>query len=550
MPIAIYRKYRPQTFAEVVGQNHIKTTIQSELENGKIAHAYLFSGPRGLGKTTMARLLAKAVNCLNRQPGQSEPCNTCEACKEVVENRSIDMIEIDAASHTGVENVRDNIINSSRFTPTSRKFKVFILDEVHMLSPGAFNALLKTLEEPPAHVIFILATTEIHKVPETIISRCQHFDFRKVTTAEIIGRLSQIAGKEGLKIDQPVLENIAYFSEGCLRDGESLLGQILSLGEKEITMEQAELVLPRMQFDLALELIEYLNRRDGVAAIELINNLAAEGINLERFSGNLIEALRKMLLLKISPPLGQFGRGLNKDLEKKISQLAEQTAIDFLIKAVEVLIRRRQELKFAEIVQLPLELAVLEIIAEENYDEDKTPPGKPRLAAEKKIIKSGESDNLSITPNKEAPKLTGALVGGGTPPFAKGGEEKPKKTLGQVSLTLPQVKGKWPEVMVCLKKYNQSLAATLNISQPSQIDENGILEICFRHKFHQQRINDLKNKQILEKVLAEIFGQRLSVKTAVMPPSGNKIEVQALAETQAESPIADILQIFGGQVVE
>src|SRR3989344_844809 len=157
MALTLYRKYRPQTFKEVIGQNHIKTTIQSELETGKIAHAYLFSGPRGLGKTTMARLLAKAVNCLKRKEGESEPCNSCESCKEIIESRSLDTIEIDAASHTGVDNVRENIINNSRFPPTSRRFKVFIIDEVHMLSPSAFNALLKTLEEPPAHALFVLA---------------------------------------------------------------------------------------------------------------------------------------------------------------------------------------------------------------------------------------------------------------------------------------------------------------------------------------------------------------------------------------------------------
>ena len=231
MQSTLYRKYRPQTFKEVVGQNHIKTTIQSELESGKIAHAYLFSGPRGLGKTTMARLFAKAVNCLNRKEGESEPCNVCDACKEVIEAKSLDVIEIDAASHTGVDNVRENIINNSRFTPTSRKYKVFIIDEVHMLSTAAFNALLKTLEEPPAHAIFILATTEIHKVPQTIISRCQHFDFRKVSENDIFKRLSLIVTQEGKSVDKSVLESIAYYAEGCIRDAESLLGQILSLDD-------------------------------------------------------------------------------------------------------------------------------------------------------------------------------------------------------------------------------------------------------------------------------------------------------------------------------
>src|SRR3989344_7401849 len=169
MSLTLYRKYRPQTFAELVGQNHIKLTLESELSNGTLAHAYLFSGPRGLGKTTTARLLAKAVNCLNRMSTESEPCNHCASCEETMNGRTLDVIEIDAASHTGVDNVRENIIEHSRFAPTSRKYKVFIIDEVHMLSTSAFNALLKTLEEPPAHVLFVLATTELRKVPQTII---------------------------------------------------------------------------------------------------------------------------------------------------------------------------------------------------------------------------------------------------------------------------------------------------------------------------------------------------------------------------------------------
>ena len=206
MSLALYRKYRPQTFREVSGQTHIKTTLQNELEMDRVSHAYLFSGPRGTGKTTMARLLAKSVNCLSRKKGESEPCSKCEACAEITDGRSLDVIEIDAASHTGVDNVRENIIQSSKFTPTQRKYKVFIIDEVHMLSISAFNALLKTLEEPPKHAMFILATTELHKVPETILSRCQRFIFRIVAYEEIIKRLDYIIAKEEKKVDAEVVE--------------------------------------------------------------------------------------------------------------------------------------------------------------------------------------------------------------------------------------------------------------------------------------------------------------------------------------------------------
>ena len=206
----LYRKYRPQKFAQVTGQEHIITTIVNEIATGQVAHAYLFSGPRGTGKTTTARLLAKAVNCETRANGASEPCDTCLSCVEISAGRNIDVIEIDAASHTGVDNVRENIIDNAQFKPTKSKWKVFIIDEVHMLSTSAFNALLKTLEEPPAHVIFILATTELHKLPLTIISRCQRFNFHKIPLEQMRARLQELASSEEVKIDDEVMESVWY----------------------------------------------------------------------------------------------------------------------------------------------------------------------------------------------------------------------------------------------------------------------------------------------------------------------------------------------------
>ena len=523
MSQALYRKYRPQTFADVVGQNHIKTTLQSELETQKVAHAYLFSGPRGLGKTTMARLLAKAVNCLKRKDDQSEPCNACDACQEVITSRSLDVIEIDAASHTGVDNVRENIINHSRFTPTSRKYKVFIIDEVHMLSLSAFNALLKTLEEPPSHVIFILATTESHKVPQTIISRCQHFEFRKINRPEIISRLNKIVKAEGKKIDDIILENITYAAGGCLRDAESLLGQILSLDEKEIKAEQAELVIPRSRFDLALELINYLNAKNTAAGLTLINQLVEDGVNLEKFTSDLIEVLRKILLIKISRALSEFSGAMDKETEKNLIKIAEVSDLNYLIKIIEVFIAKRQELKFAEIPQLPLELAVVEITAEKNDEQNNPKPPTPKKE-EKIEIKKIEIKEEVV--------------------------EKPKtKKISRFDLNLEQIKEKWFEVLNNLKNHNQSLASTLKICQPTLISQDGVLEISLQHRFHQERLMEIKNRALLEKTLSEIFGVPLIIKTVLVKELKSDLMPKPKIDEAADG-LEDILKTFGGQVVE
>src|SRR3989338_5367599 len=529
MAITLYRKYRPQTFKEVVGQNHIKTTIQNELETNKVAHAYLFSGPRGLGKTTMARLLAKAINCLNRKDGQSEPCNTCNSCLEIKDSRSLDVVEIDAASHTGVDNVRENIIANSRFTPTSRKFKVFIIDEVHMLSISAFNALLKTLEEPPSHAMFILATTEIHKVPQTIISRCQRFDFRKVSNKDLLQRLSHIVEQENKKVDDIVLENIVRHAEGCIRDAESLLGQILSLSDKKITAEQSELVIPASHFDLVLQLIEHLIKSNASESITLINRLVQEGVDLQRFTDDLIEVLRKILLIKIGSQLNEFTSGLNKDLEEKISTISKNINLSDLTEMIDIFIKVKQELKSAEINQLPLEIAVIKICSK-NREGGNT-----------------GTDFTTTSSTRDNQKISKPTVKEGD---AEVKIEKPKKQLSKIKLTLEQVKDKWEEVLLCIKKHNYSLASTLRSHQPTAMKTDGTLEVCFKYKFHQQRINDLKNRQTLEKVLQDIFGYPLKVQTIMVKElPDNKTEIQTLAEHNSDQAVNDILKNFGGQLV-
>ena len=359
--MSLYQKYRSKNFSEVVGQNHIKTILQNEISSGQIAHAYLFCGPRGIGKTTFARLLAKTVNCTDRQGREkNEACNNCEVCENIINGQSMDIVEIDAASNTGVDNVRDNIIKFARVAPSKCAYKVFIIDEVHMLSISAFNALLKTLEEPPRNVIFILCTTEIHKVPLTIISRCQRFDFGKISAPDIVHKLQYIIKEEKIKIDEKILFSIARLSGGHMRDAESLLAQIISIGGQEITSEEADLVLPRNNTNEIIKFIKILVNKDSGAAISLINDLFNEGLDLQIFTKDLVEVLRKIMLTKVDSSLSVEDFNFGEKIDLEINEISKNVRLEDLIFLIERFNKAQLEIKNNFILQLPLELVVIE----------------------------------------------------------------------------------------------------------------------------------------------------------------------------------------------
>ncbi|MDP2647956.1 MAG: DNA polymerase III subunit gamma/tau [Candidatus Yanofskybacteria bacterium] len=355
----LYRTYRPQSFSQVVGQQHVVKTLKGALANNRISHAYLFTGPRGTGKTTIARVFAKALNCLHSKNG--EPDNSCERCEAVNTGRSLDLIEIDGASNGRVDEMRA-LKESATVAAASGGYKVFLIDEVHMVSTGGFNALLKILEEPPSHVIFILATTDPQKIPQTVLSRVQRFDFRKLTAAEIAKKLKEIAESEKTKIHDDALLAIAHASEGAMRDAEVSLTKVFSSFGKgeQITVDKVNDVLGLIPRTYHAEFLGHLSKSDRAAALTFIQNLHDNGINLEHFTKDFLEYLRRVLIAKINPATLASSNSLQDSENELIRSYAAAIEVQQLIKLLAAFTIAKNEMKHSPIPQLPLELAVLE----------------------------------------------------------------------------------------------------------------------------------------------------------------------------------------------
>jgi DNA polymerase-3 subunit gamma/tau len=367
--LVLYRKYRPQKFSEVIGQVHVIQTLTSAISSGKVSHAYLFAGTRGTGKTTVARLLAKAINCETK--GSYEPCNKCPSCVEFTEGRALDLIEIDAASNRGIDEIRE-LRDGIRFSPSRSKYKVFIIDEVHMLTTPAFNALLKTLEEPPAHAIFVLATTEVHKVLPTILSRTQRFDFKKLTLAEIIERLRLIIKKEGIKAEKGVLELIAINADGSMRDAESMLGQVITFAgsDKEITVEEVRQVLGIVDINLVMKFTDILAEKNVSSALTFVNKLLDQGHDLIQFTNSLVNYFRKLLFVKIDRDLSSLvGEELTKEQLGVVLKQSEAFSLENLYQIIQLFIEARGSIKYSSLSQIPLELAVVETVKITNNEQ-------------------------------------------------------------------------------------------------------------------------------------------------------------------------------------
>ncbi|MFH0779682.1 MAG: DNA polymerase III subunit gamma/tau [Parcubacteria group bacterium] len=563
MSIALYRKYRPKTFSEVTDQNHIKITLQNEIETGKIAHAYLFCGPRGTGKTTLARLVAKAANCLDIQPG-GEPCNKCASCLDILSNRALDVIEIDAASNTGIDNVRENIIGSVRFTPAKSKFKVFIIDEVHMLSIFAFNALLKTLEEPPKHVIFILATTEAHKVPATIISRCQRFDFKKIIVSKLAERLKWIAGQEGVSVDDKVLLHIAKQAGGCVRDAESLLEQVFSLGEKSISLEQAELIIPKSDYDALFKFFKALARKATGNAIDIIAKMAADGLDIAQFTDDFVEFVRKILIYKISGRLEELARETDETAVKAIIGILPEVPEKQLTDMISKCLGAKELFRQSHIPTLPLEMAVFELTescglatapdkmncpepALEKTEEKKIKFADKPEPAEMKAVAAEKAEIKSETAQAEPAEPETSLL--------KAEMMKDELTLEKnESLCYAGIVEKWPSLLNKVRERNMPLYMSLRMSKPVGFG-NGKLSLGFLFDLQKQRVDNLSCRAALREILREVYSSEMEVETTIDHgltladlPNGSGQAVRR--DISLDESVNELANEFEGEIVD
>lgn len=519
MAEALYRKYRPLTFADVTDQNHVKITLKNQIANGTVAHAYMFSGPRGVGKTSIARLLAKSLNCQNRKEGESEPCNTCDLCTQATVGRALDVVEIDAASHTGVDNVRENIIEHIRFAPNVGTYKVFIIDEVHMLSTSAFNALLKTLEEPPAHAIFILATTEVHKIPQTILSRCQRFDFHRIPTVDMVARLKRISRDEGVTIDDAVLQQVARYSEGCLRDAESLLGQILALGEKNIGIDQASLVLPVTNTSTVVDIVDAVVRSDASETIRIVNDFVDQGGSVKHLVDEIIEFVRIMMLTGLgSPAHDQYDQAVVVRMHTFLETFSSSAASVLL----NDLLAARSKYAQESLPQLPLEIALVMFI-------DKRSGASAVSAVPSPKPVEPPTPTAPQKPKVEAPQAPAA-------PAKKTPPAEEVKPVLRTSFDLDELKNKWKRCCDAVAKRSVSLPMALQSAEPIKVSEEEI-EIGFEYLFHFETFGEAKNLKILTDAIHEVMQTSLIVKPV-------------LKHAEAEETLSDLVKEFGGKVID
>jgi len=547
------RRYRSQTFDDIVGQEHIAQTLKSAIASGRISHAYLFCGTRGTGKTSTARILAKALNCQSFDAPTPTPCGKCDSCLAIARGDDIDVIEIDAASHTGVDNVRE-IIENSQYRPARSRFKIYIIDEVHMLSKSAFNALLKTLEEPPSHVKFILATTEPEKVLATILSRCQRYDFRNISSRQIAGHLLEICKKEKIKADEDALAMIARAGAGSMRDALSLLDRLLSLGEKHLTAKAIEQMLGLPPTQRVAELVSAIGSGDVKSVLSQTDAILSSGLSSDALLAGLVDFLRNLL---ISRTCGKDSElvdvpGYSTD---ELAELAEKFDPVILTQDITILEELRRNIRQNQTGRALLDATLVRLAMSEqfvsinellgNLDGAKPPAARPTPPIQKK-----KPEPTHLSPSSGTP---GEGWGGGRTSNDVANSNRPQET---PTLSLPRITGGgdqtpadlWPRL---IEKLGSTLAAPLSLATLRGIEDNqAVIRFAAEGATFAQAWSSNGKKDAIAKALTELTGRPMGVRFEVSEAPAEPPRKKNSTEIESDPLVQAVLREFAGTVME
>ena len=531
---ALYRVYRPKNFSDVIGQEHIVRTLKNQIENNNVGHAYLFCGTRGTGKTSTAKIFSRAVNCTNLH--NDEPCNECENCREILEDKTMDVVEIDAASNNSVDDIRE-LRENVKYSPAKSKYKVYIIDEVHMLSQGAFNALLKTLEEPPSYVIFILATTEPHKIPATILSRCQRFDFKRVTVKDISSRMRYICEKEGIEADEKALNLIARNSQGALRDALSILDQCISFEGNKISYNDVIELLGSVNIEQLFDLAESIIKEDTRKSLQILNDFIIWGKDVRNLVNDLIDHFRNLMVCKISNDLDEI-ISLPEETIDLLKQQAESIDTNNLIRILNILSEAQDGMKISSNPRVLMEVTMMKI-AQPMFDESKEALIK-RIENLEQKIESGNIKVNHISTNQTVDNFNENNQQNNNTVEKQEDENIEYENLKGDDIKL--VEKSWKKILQKMKEdKNQVIRALLQDVDSFNISED-TLYIIFtdNYSFAKSRLDSPATIQYVEKVIREVLNRSFSVKIALKSQLSN-LNTQIKKEDKGEQILKNIV---------
>lgn len=528
---ALYRAYRPQTFKDVVGQEHIIRTLKNQIQNNNVGHAYLFCGTRGTGKTSTAKIFARALNCQNSV--DEEPCNECEVCKDILSDNIMDVIEIDAASNNSVDDIRE-IRENVKYTPAKCKYKVYIIDEVHMLSQGAFNALLKTLEEPPSYVIFILATTEPHKIPATILSRCQRFDFKRVTVKDMSTRMKEICDDVNVVVDDRALNLIARNSQGALRDALSILDQCMSFSENDIEYKDVVDLLGTVNIEQLFEMAEYVIKEDTKKCLEILNEFVVWGKDIKNLIDDLIDHFRNLMVCKVSSDLDEI-ISLPEEIVEQLKAQASTIEVNDIIRILNILSTTQDAIKVSSNPRVLAEVSIMKL-SQPMFDESKESLLK-RISNLEEVIKSGKisiNNNVEIESKKEAKETS-----------EKNEVEAEEEVFYEEvkSEDVELIEKSWENILTHIKKdKNMPVYAILREAKEFNVSANN-LYIVFddNFAFAKNKLSDEKTRNYIESVIREILNRSFGIKIILKSESKNiKLEIEKEQKDKGEEILKSV----------